>query len=307
MSLSTTTRAKRRAPMGAALASAALTLSLLAAQQEAAAIPKEACLDAHGRGQDLREKGQLTRARQMFMTCAQSSCPSLVQGDCARFVEEVDRMVPSVSFGARDEKGTDLAATSVYVDDQLIATRLDDGKSYEFDPGRHSVRFVHQDKETTLTLVLNQGEKARTVVAAFNDPRHADGHDASSSAPAVPAPPTPHRPAFPLVVAGAGAAALVAGGVIIGLGIAKVPSNCSYSSKDCAAIPGDPSFSQAHDGASLANLGIGVGIGGAVVLVGGLVWYFTRTPVLPTKETGAARVLPWIGPGTGGVSFSKGF
>jgi phytoene/squalene synthetase len=32
---------------------------------------------------------QITRARQLFLACAQSSCPNLIQGDCARFGDAV--------------------------------------------------------------------------------------------------------------------------------------------------------------------------------------------------------------------------
>ena len=95
----------------------------------------------------------------MFMTCAESGCPGLIQSDCARYGDDLDRVVPSVSFGARDGASTDLPHTTVYVDDQLVAMRLDDGKSYELDPGKHTVRFVHDGKESTMNVVLNQGER----------------------------------------------------------------------------------------------------------------------------------------------------
>src|SRR4051812_42136679 len=150
-----------------ALATLAASVLSLAWAAPAAAASKEECLDSHSRGQDLREKGLLTRARQTFLTCAQSSCPNLIQGDCAKFAEELDRLVPSVSFSARDARSGDLPNTTVYVDDLLVANRLDDGKSYDFDPGKHVIRYVHDGKETVLKVVLNQGDKGRTLVATF--------------------------------------------------------------------------------------------------------------------------------------------
>src|ERR1700733_12585341 len=81
------------------------------------ALSKDECLEAHGRGQDQRDSGRLTLARQTFLTCAQSACPALVQADCARFGEELDRVVPTVSFAARDTTGGDLPDAVVYVDD----------------------------------------------------------------------------------------------------------------------------------------------------------------------------------------------
>ncbi len=65
--------------------------------------------------------------------------------------------MPSVTFSARDGSAADLPVTTVYVDDTLMTSRLDDGRTYELDPGKHTVRFVHEGKETSLKVVLNQG------------------------------------------------------------------------------------------------------------------------------------------------------
>jgi hypothetical protein len=261
--------------MPAALAlTAALALGLVATTSEAA--PREECMDAHGRAQDLRDRGQLARARQTFLTCAQSSCPSLVQQDCARYSEELAQMVPTVTFGARDANAADLPVTTVYVDDVLITSRLDDGRAYELDPGKHVVRYVHDGKETTLKVVLNQGERGRLLVATFVD-RTAAKRDVKEPAETTEPPATEtKRSALPLVVAGVGAAAAVAGGVLFGLGSGSVPDSCSMSTKECSAPPGDPAYAKAASGVQLANTGIAVGISGAITLIGGLVWYFVQ-------------------------------
>ena len=284
-------------------AAVAATLSAIFADAHAAraAAPKDECVDAHSRGQDQREKGQLTRARSTFLACAQSSCPALIQGDCARFGEELDRLVPSVSFGARDARSADLPATSVYVDDVLIATRLDDGKSYDLDPGRHVIRFLHDGKDNTLRVVLNHGEKGRTLVATFADV------NPQTKEVAEPSVPQPKRPAFPLVVAGLGAAGLATGAVLMALGLHEVPASCSVATRDCAAPPGDRAFEDANHGVSMANLGLGIGIGGTAVLAGGLIWYFTQPLTQPTQTGRAGLVQPWVGRGSGGVLVGSAF
>jgi hypothetical protein len=265
---------------------------------------KDDCVEAHGRGQDLREKGQLTRARQVFMSCAQSSCPGLVQADCARFGEELDRLVPTVSFSARDAKATDLPDTSVFVDDALVATRLDDGRSYEVDPGKHTIRFVHDGKETKLSAVLTQGEKGRVLTATFLDRSVVT----TSVGDFVPPAPTAKRPIFPLVIAGLGAAAFATGGVLLGLGLHRVPSSCSMSAKECSVPPGDPALADAQAGTSLANVGLGVGLGGAATLVGGVVWYLVQPATLPRAETGMTPLVqPFFGRDSGGVAVRKSF
>jgi hypothetical protein len=293
-------------PGGRVLACAIFALVALAGTlgaRECRAASKDECLEAHGHGQDLRDAGHLTSARQTFLACAQSSCPALIQADCARFSEDLDRLVPTVSFAARDSGGVDLPDTTVYVDDQLVTSRLDDGKSYDLDPGKHAVRFVHEGRETTVTVVINQGEKGRSVVASFIGPL-----DAGRATPALsPAESQAKRPAGPLVIAGLGAGALIAGAVLVTAGIKEVPSNCSIGSRQCVAPPGDPSIDQAHRGVALANLGFGIGGGGAAVLVGSMVWYFLQPTRSKVEQESTARVAPWIGDRSGGVSLGGRF
>ena len=257
---------------------------------------REECVDAHGRGQDLRERGQLARARQTFLTCAQSSCPTVVQQDCARFSEELAQLVPTVSFSARDVNAGDLPNTTVYVDDALIATRLDDGRAYELDPGKHVIRYVHDGKETTLKVVLNQGERGRLLVATFVERAAPPRRDpAVAVAVAAPAPATPEpaeaassnqprRPLLPLLVAGVGAAAAITGGALFAVGSSSVPDACSMSTKECATAPNDPAIGKAESGVRLANTGLAIGIGGAVTLLGGLVWYLAQPASAPDSR-----------------------
>ena len=80
----------------------ALVLVAMSSARTSAAGSREECVEAHGRAQDQRERGQLARARQTFLSCAQSSCPSLVQADCAKSNDELGQLVPSVTFSARD-------------------------------------------------------------------------------------------------------------------------------------------------------------------------------------------------------------
>ncbi len=81
-------------------------------------LTKEECVDAHSKGQDAKEQGKLSLARKLFLTCAQTSCPSVVQGDCARFADDLSRMQPSMTFAARDGSGYGVMKTS---GDHLVA------------------------------------------------------------------------------------------------------------------------------------------------------------------------------------------
>ena len=69
----------------------AVLLAIACRLPRAGDLTKEECVDAHSKGQDAKEQGKISLARKLFLTCAQSSCPNLVQGDCARFADELSR------------------------------------------------------------------------------------------------------------------------------------------------------------------------------------------------------------------------
>jgi hypothetical protein len=287
------------------------TASILLAASAAFAAPptKEECVDAYGKGQDAREAGQFAQAGKLFLTCAQSTCPALVQSDCARFADEISRLQPSVTFVARDSAQNDLPETSVFVDGAPVATRLGDGKAHDIDPGKHEVRFVHAGKETILTVVVNQGEKGRSLVGLFpTAPSSGAGAPApvatvKTTTTSAPTAPETKRSAGPLVLVGIGAAAAVAGGVLFGVGLGKIPANCTLSTNECAAPPKDPVFDQASSGVSMANIGAVVGGAGVVTMVGSLIWYFAQTPTRVAPST-SRSLTPWVGPQGAGLSFS---
>jgi hypothetical protein len=303
MSFSSRPSAGRTLPLAAVAAAFGVAVALMVSSPvaRAAAPSKDECVEAHSKGQDFRDKGQLADARAQFLTCAQPVCPALVQSDCARFAEDAGRLVPSVTFAARTWKGVDLPETSVSVDDKIVASRLDEGKAFELNPGKHSVRFSHDGKDVILQVVVSQGERGRSLVATFGDGA-ASSPGGSGDAPSAPAGVTPGRSAVPLVVAGAGVALAVTGAVLFVVGSGKVPDNCSLSSRECAAPAGDASFDKARSGVTLMNVGGIVGGAGVVALGSGLIWYFTQSTD-SAPRTGSV-LAPWLAPGAGGVSFS---
>jgi hypothetical protein len=274
------------------------SLVLAASAAEAAGPTKDECLDAHGKGQDAREAGQLAQAGKLFLRCADAACPDLVRNDCARFADEIDRLQPTVTFAARDGAQRDLPDTAVYVDGALVAAHLGDGKAHDVDPGRHEVRFVHAGKETVLEVVVSQGEKARALVGTFTV--------APAPAPAMalePHPETPSRarPAGPLIPLGLGAAAALAGGALIAVGLAKLPAGCSLATHECAAPPGDATFARAGSAVNLVNTGGIAGGAGLLVLGGSLAWYLAA-PSRPART--GARLSPWIGRDGAGLALT---
>jgi hypothetical protein len=262
---------------------------------------KDDCLDAHSRGQDAKDQGKLTLARKLFMTCAQSSCPQLVSNDCARFADDLGRLQPTVMFAARDGSGADLPDTTVYIDDMLVATRLDDGRPHDVDPGKHTVKFTNGGRDQTVTVVIGAGEQGRTVVASFGaDPHVQASAPVGSKEPQKP-PPTPkttHPMGAKILLVG-GAALAVGGGAFGTFELFRVPAGCSLSDHQCAAAPGDQVFTDAQNAVHLANIGWTVtGIGLAAV-IGGAIWYVKGEKTADAKEHFA--IAPWVSPGAGGL------
>jgi hypothetical protein len=259
---------------------------------------KEECVDAHSRGQDAKEQGKLTLARKLFLSCAQSACPQLVSNDCARFADDLGRQQPSVSLAARDASGNDLPDTSVYIDDMLVATRLDDGKPHEVDPGKHVIRFNNGGHDESVTIVLGSGEQGRSVAVVFGSKQSSPATMSARAAAQPEAPKTVHPGASRVLMIG-GLAVTIAGAAFGAYEITRVPSQCSISTNQCAAAPGDPVFSQAQSAMHDANIGwvvTGVGLAAAI---GGTIWYFTGAHD-PDKERVA--LTPWVAPGTGGFA-----
>jgi len=290
----------------ASLIGLALTLAgALATPAWADPITKDQCVDAHGRGQDARDSGKITLARKLFLTCAQPACPSLVQGDCARLADDLSRQQSSLTFVARDAQGADLPDTTVYVDDLLVVTRLDDGKSHDVDPGRHTVRFNNNGKEQSVTLVVGAGEKARSVVVTFGtvNPPVAPGGAGPSSAP-VQAEPRVVHPVGARIMLFGGLAVAAAGTGIAVVGRLQVPKACDYSTRTCNAPAGDPVFNDAQSGARLYKIGLATAIVGGAATVGGAIWYFTNARV---EEDGDKVVMPIVSRTSAGLSLSGSF
>lgn len=287
-----------------------MTKTLLVALLTLSSVPalagpsKEECVEAHGKGQDAKEAGKISLARKLFLTCAQPSCPTLVQGDCARFADDLSRMQPSISLVARDTNGADLPDTTVYVDDVLMVTRLDDGKAHEIDPGKHVVKFTNEGRDRVVTVVIGAGEQGRTVSATFDAPKSATPARTNLT---LSQDPGKAKPQGPKITHPTGAKVLIYGGAIaaiggIGLGIfelTRVPGNCSISTHQCAAPPGDPSIDNARSAMQNANIGWMVGAVGVAAIAGGITWYVSGKK---TEKEEHMAVAPWASSTGGGLA-----
>lgn len=145
-----------------------------------------------------------------------------------------------------------------------------------------------------MTVVVGAGEKGRTVATTFGDigaqPAAAIASKDAVKAPKKSGPKVTHPTAAKLVI-GLGGVLVVGGGALGVLGLMRVPDNCSVSSHQCAAPPGDKSFSDASAAIRLSNIGwITAGVGLAAV-AGGMVWYIGGKKTAKEDNVVAA---PWV-------------
>jgi hypothetical protein len=233
-------------------------------------IDKAACLDAVSKGQRARDTHKLVEAREKFRVCGRAECPGVVQTDCAGWLAEVERALPTVVLSAKDGGGHDVVDVKVSVDGQPFASSLD-GQALGVDPGMRTFRFERAEgKPATVQVLVKEGEKAQVVsvnLSGGEPPLPSLNGEVTAN---VPPPPGTSRPGtvarlLALLMGGGGVAAL---GVGAGLAIdAKV--------RDAAAA-GEPGMARATDSASAVNQGttatiIG-GVGGALAVAGLVLW-----------------------------------
>jgi hypothetical protein len=146
-------------------------LALIAGSTEARAevgpsAEVKVCLDASEQGQKLRDGGAYLRARERFIACAAEQCPGEVRKTCVAWLEDLDKLVPTVVFAA-SVKGHDVTDVRVSVDGNVVAERLD-GKPVALDPGERRFRFERPgEPPVDETVVVRAGEKERPVSARF--------------------------------------------------------------------------------------------------------------------------------------------
>jgi hypothetical protein len=153
----------------------------------AARADMKACLDAAEDGQKLRDSGAYRAARGRFIACAANECPGEVRKGCVGWLGELDKLIPTVVFGARVH-GKEVSDVRVSVDGEPVAERID-GKPVALDPGEHHFRFERAgETDIDETAVVMAGEKERLMTVDFG-----------SETPLLPlpSPPTPQQSPSP--------------------------------------------------------------------------------------------------------------
>jgi hypothetical protein len=143
-------------------------MSAPAAQAQQEENPSKAsCARAYESAQESRAAGQLQETQKRLSLCARPECPSFVQKDCARWLEEVDRELPSVIVEAKGLDSDSARQLAVKIDGRVVPDALG-GTALALDPGRHELIAESPGHPSiTRVIVAQQGVQKRTVVLDF--------------------------------------------------------------------------------------------------------------------------------------------
>jgi hypothetical protein len=273
----------RRACVAAALAMIVALAPLRAAHADGAS-PSQ-CAASYADAQRLRQRGQLLAAREASRVCASASCPAVGRTDCATWIGELDRAIPSVIVVARGESDSDARALRVTVDG---APRSDaaQGRAIEIDPGDHTFR-VERDGDAPLEQVVTvfQGERDRVLRFELRAVPVAKGPDAPT--PAFDGSPS-YTPAIAL-----GATSAIALGVSAWLGLSG-RNDLSKLRSTCAPTCSDDSVDPVRRKLVASDIALGVGVVAAAFGV----YFVVAPPRSAGSSTPAARIElrgNWLG------------
>lgn len=246
------------------------------------ATPAQQCLEAHEQAQVKRMARDLVTTLDLLKSCSEAHCPSFVQADCVRWLEEVTSEIPTVSFVARSEDGDETDVT-VYVGDHVIAKRLD-GRPVELNPGAYEFRFERPPAAPVLKrVVLREGEKNRVVAAEFD--LHPDAPVTPAPAPAAPvtedAGPSEYRP-IPKLTFVLGGVAVLGGAAAVTFGT-LARSSRQDAADSCAPLCSDSEVAPIRGKGIAADTSLGV----AVVAAGAATYFFVTRPTR-TRSVGRA-------------------
>ncbi len=249
-----------------------LTAALFAAETPARAGPSD-CASAYEQAQRSRKASKLVESRTRLLACSQETCPAFIRRDCAGWLTEVERELPSVAVRVLDRQGCDRPDVMVWVDGRAIPGAAG-GTSVDLDPGTHGLRAELEGAMVEQTIVLVRGERDRIVTLAAGTVTSCTPTK-PLNAPAPPVVPrAPERDAAQPVPA----LAFVFGGIgVVGVGLGTAFAISGWTQRgsldDCRGTCRQDDVGAARRAFVVADIGIGVGL---VALVTAAVVYFTR-------------------------------
>ncbi len=281
-----------------------------------AAPPSKArCVEAHQQMQQMQNANRLIEARNWARTCVHHSCPGPIVTDCAQWMSELDRRLPSVVFQVRLD-GHHCPSATVVVD----GTRVRDwtrGEALVLNPGEHHFRFeLPSYPPVDESMLVTEGMRYRLVSADFETPapEAASAPSPTTAGNRTPASADTRRersapddgaasaerpiPASFYALLGLSAAGFVTFG---GLAMAGKAEQTNLE-KTCSPRCTDDDMARMRQFYLLGDLGLGVG---AAALIGAGVVYLTRPVAAPEPTPTSVSLGPL--PGGGMATITRHF
>jgi hypothetical protein len=296
------------------LSAAAVGLALAPTGAAADSITKGQCIEANTKSQDLRREGKLAEAREQLRRCGDPACPRLVRDDCAKRLDDLDKVQPSLVFDVKDARGGDVIDVHVSVDGRPLADHLD-GSPLKVDPGAHVFTFeVAGQSPVTDKVLIREGEAGRHERVVFEglNPAPAAPPAASPGAGLPDAVPDAHpskgngQRTLGLVLGGVGVAGLAAGVVFWQLGSgawSSAKQACGGDVSVCTDVGSATSYRSTATTDAMISTVASIA-GGALLAAGGVI--FLTAP----RESHAAasiQVAPSVSHQSAGLVVAGGF
>jgi hypothetical protein len=214
----------RRLP-GAACGVALLLCALPARGQSSRRPDEHACAVALKNAEEREQAGHLREAKDDFLTCAQSTCSSLLRQECTTRFLQLHADIPSIIPVVTDHTGAPRVDVQVRMDGALMVARLD-GRALPIDPGVHEFSFSADGQVfATQKILVVQGERNRALSVSLapdfgkarKEAAAGDARDAAVAAVVgrqAPSGPRLRVPRLTYVLGGAGLASLGAGALL---------------------------------------------------------------------------------------------
>jgi hypothetical protein len=246
----------------------------------------------------------LRETRAQLALCVSESCPGPVREDCAQRLSELDAVIPTVVFEAKDAAGRALTAVRVKVDGDVLIDRLD-GSALAVDPGAHRFAFEARGMRTqTRSLLFREGEKDRheTVVFAAKAAHPAiPATEAGAQTPDDDSTSGDNRSTIGFLLGGTGAVVVVVGTV---LGVVAKSTYDHALNRECGAAAG---FGDAKtcDASGVSGVHLAHGEAAAATasfVVGALLLGGGTYLVLTAPKGSEVALAPVIGPRSASLS-----
>jgi len=273
----------------ARLACITATLALLVALPAEAAPDRKACIAAADDGQKYRDEGKLSAAREMFIACSSKGCPAVVSKQCAQWLQDAEKEIPTVTFRAKDEQQKEIVDVKVSVDGLKVLDAID-AKPMPIDPGEHTIRFDRADgKFVEDKVIIRAAEKNRVLEIAFPVPGKPKPDALKPEEPGKPPEPGT-KEGFKVPLLGwVGLGVGVAGGVTMAAFALSASSDESDLRGSCAPTCPESERDGIDTKIVVANVGLVVGAVGLAVGVVATVIANSGKPAAPQTGSGAAK------------------